>query len=134
MAFSHGKDAYISVNAVDISAFTNTVTFSQSADSHDTTTYGQEAHTFADGLTNATVTVGGIYDNGAAGPHDTFQAAIGTGAKAFVWRPEGTGSALPELAGTCIVTGYDETAPVADMISWSANLQVSGTITTTNQT
>ena len=52
---------------------------------------------------------------------------------AWIRQPEGTGSALPQDSATVHVKSYVETAPVADMIAWSAELTVSGVIDDTAQ-
>jgi hypothetical protein len=52
---------------------------------------------------------------------------------AFEWRPEGTGAGLPESTGNVLVQSYDETAPVADMISWTSTLETDGDVTVADQ-
>lgn len=130
MAFVHGKGSVVTLAGDDLSAFTNNTAFNRSADSHDTTTYGQTGHTFQGGLTNGTCTLTGIYDDGAAGPEATIVPLIGTVVE-LVWKPEGDGLGKPIRTCQVLVTGYDETSPVADMVSWSAALQISGAVADT---
>jgi len=133
MAFVHGKNTYVSLNAVDLSAYTNSSELSRGADSHDTTTYGQTAHTFAGGLLNHSASMEGIYDNTASvGPRAAIVALVGTNVT-MVRRPEGTGVGKPQDSATVLVQEYVETSPVADMVKWSVKLQVSGAITATTQ-
>ena len=132
MAFVHGKDTYISLNAVDLSAFTNTSELGRTADSHDVTTYGKSSHVYAGGLLDGKASMGGIYDNTAAGPRDTIEPLIGT-IVTLIRRVEGTGSGKPQDSVSVLVTGYVETNPVADMVKWSAELQCSDDVTSTNQ-
>jgi len=132
MAFIHGKDTFISLNASDLSAFCNTSTLTRSADSHDVTTYGADDHVFVGGLGNGTCAIGGIYDNGATGPRDVIEPLVGT-VVTLIRRPEGTGSALPQDSVSVLVTNYVETSPVADMVTWTAQLQLSGAVTSSNQ-
>lgn len=132
MTFVHGKDTYISLNAVDLSAFTNTSEFERSADSHDTTCYGKDSHTYQGGLLNGTAKMSGIYDNGSSGPRDTIEPLIGT-VVTLIRRPEGTGSGLPQDSVSVLVTKYVETNPVADMVAWSCEMQCSDEVTSTNQ-
>ncbi|WP_106180115.1 hypothetical protein [Prauserella shujinwangii] len=132
MAFVHGKGSYCSLDSVDLSTFVNNTEYTNSADSHDTTTYGKNAHTFQGGLKNGTATISGIYEDGATGPRATIQPLIGT-VVAFVWRPEGTGTGLPEDTVNVLVTSYQETSPVADMITWTAELQLTDDVTTIDQ-
>lgn len=132
MAFVHGKSTYVSLNAVDLSAFSNTSTMSRKSDSHDVTTYGSNAHKFSGGLLDGSASLGGIYDNTASGPRDTIEPLIGTNVT-FVRRPEGTGSGLPQDSVEVLVVDYVETSPVADMVTWTVELQLSGDVTSTNQ-
>jgi hypothetical protein len=132
MAFVHGKNTYISLNAVDLSAFCNTSEFGRKADKHDVTCYGKNDHVFSGGLGDGTASIGGIYDNGSSGPRDTIEPLIGTNVT-LIRRPEGTGSGLPQDSVTVLVEEYVETSPVADMVTWSATLQLSDAVTSTNQ-
>lgn len=132
MAFVHGKNTVITLNSVDLSAYTNTSTFTRGADSHDTTTYGKNDHCFSGGLGNNTASMGGIYDNGSSGPRDTIEPLVGT-VVTLTRKPEGTGSGLPLDSVSVLVTSYVETSPVADMVSWSCEMQCSDAVTSTNQ-
>lgn len=125
MAFSHGKDSVFKLNAVDLSAFVNNVSFEHNADSHDVTTYGNDSHRKFGGLFDGSMTVDGIYDNGATGPRATIRPLVGT-VTTFEWQPEGTGAGKPSITGSVLVQAYNETAPVADMVSWSSSLERDG--------
>lgn len=132
MAFKHGKDVFVSLNAVTLGAFCNQVDLGRESDEHDVTTYGKSAHVYAGGLLDGEITIGGIYDDGAASPEATIEPLIGT-VVAFVYRPEGTGAGKPERTGQVLVKKYDESAPVADMIKWTCTLRLSDTLTKANQ-
>lgn len=132
MAFVHGKKTYISLNGVDLSAFTNTSEFERNADKHDVTCYGADDHAYDGGLGDGKASMSGIYDNTASGPRDTIEPLVGTKVT-LVRRPEGTGSGLPQDSLTVLVEKYVETNPVADMVAWSCELQPSGAVTSTNQ-
>jgi hypothetical protein len=130
--FVHGMTTYISLNAVDLSAFTTTSELGRTADSHNVTTYGKTSHVFAGGLLNGTASMSGVYDNGATGPRDTIEPLIGT-VVTLIRRPEGTGSGKPQDEVDVLVTGYTETNPVADMVTWTCQMQCSDDVTSTNQ-
>lgn len=132
MSFVHAKSAFVSLNAVNLSTFVNSTDLKQEADEHDTTTYGKNSHTYAGGLKDGTVTLKGIYDNVTAGPKATIQPLLGT-VVAFIYRGEGTGTGKRQDAGNVLVKSYEESAPVADMIMWSAELQLSDDLATTTQ-
>lgn len=133
MAFVHGKNSVVSVNAVDLSAYTNSCDFNTSADTSDTTTFGKSAHTFVPGLTNGTITLKGIYDSGASGPGKTLRPLIGAAATTFLWKPEGTGTGKPQRSVSAICTAYNESSPVADVITWQGDFQMTDTISDTTQ-
>lgn len=134
MAYKHGKDTYISIDGDDISAFTNTSELEVTVDEHDVTCYGAEDHVVAGGLGAGAISMGGIYDDTAAGPKAIIEPLID--AKALVTlirRPEGTGSGKPQESLSVLVKRYVETNPVADMITWSCEMTKSGPITRTTQ-
>lgn len=133
MAFVHGKNTVFKIGSTNLSAYTNDVTLKRAADSHDTTCFGQTGHTYAGGLTDGTISVKGVYDDGdATNPRVTFQGALGT-TLTWTYQAEGTTSGNPQITGSGVLTAYEESAPVADMITWSAELQITGAVTTTDQ-
>lgn len=132
MSFIHGKGVFVSLAAVDLSTFTNSVEFARESDSHDTTTFGKDAHTFQGGLLNGTVTLAGIYDDGAEGPQATIDPLIGTVVE-LVYQPKGTSAGNVEKTVNVLVMSYNETAPVADMISWECECQMSDDVTVADQ-
>lgn len=134
MAFVHGKGTVVTIDGDDLSAYSNNVQFNRSADTHDVTTFGKAAKVYASGLKDGTGTIQGIYDNTAStGPGAVLRPLVGGAAVTLVYRPEGTGSGKPEAEVDVLVTAYEETAPVGDMISFSATLQFSDDIDDTAQ-
>lgn len=134
MAQVHGKSGAILVNAKDCSPFTNSIEFKQAADSHDTTTFGATGHVYAGGLTDGTVALKGVYDNTAmTGPRAAIKASLGASV-AFKYRPEGIGTGKPESTCNVVITSYEESVPVDDMVMWSAEFQISGAVTDGTQT
>lgn len=133
MSFQHGKGTIITVTAVDLSAFTNTSEFERGSDEHDVTTYGKNDHVVQGGLLTGKFTMGGVYDNAAASnPKVTLPPLIGT-VVAVIRKPEGTGTGKPQQAFSALLVKYVETAPVADMITWSAEFTKSDAVTSTTQ-
>lgn len=123
------------MNDTDLSAYTSESEIPRTTDTHDVTGYGADAHAFSAGLNNATATASGTYDTTAGtGPRATFLAVYaGNVAVTVVRQPEGTGAGKPQDSFSAILTSYTETNPVADMIKWKADFQVTGDITTTAQ-
>jgi hypothetical protein len=132
MAFVHGKTTKITIATKDISPYTKTSSFEKSADVHDTTGYGATDHTKAGGLGDGKFTCSGTYDNTAStGPRNALLALVGT-TVAVVRNPEGTGTGKPNDAFSGVLTKYVETNPVDDMVTWSAEVEISGAVTTTS--
>lgn len=129
----HGKTGALLINAKDCSAFTNSIDFKQSADTSDTTTFGAAGHTYFGGLTDGTVSLKGIYDNTTVtGPRAAVQASLGA-TVVFKYRPEGVGTGKPESVFNVVVSAYEESVAVADMVMWSGEAKISGSVTTSAQ-
>lgn len=127
-----GADAIFTLDSAALTDFIDTVTFTHNADALDVTTFGNDGHRFVGGLTNGTIAIGGVYDTSGTGPHDDITALIGT-VVTFDWRPEGTGSSLPTVTGNVLVREYVESSAVADVVRWTASLQIDGDVTYGNQ-
>jgi hypothetical protein len=127
-----GADAVLMLDSDDLSDFIDTVTFTDSADNLDVTTYGNGGHRKRGGLTDGNIAVGGVYDTTASGPRAVIVPLKGT-VVTFAWRPEGTGSGLPESSGSVLVQNYVESAPVADIVRWTATLEIDGSLDHTDQ-
>ncbi len=133
MAFVHGRNTVVMIDGDDLSAYTNNSTVEVTADAHDVTTYGKDSHVFAGGLKNGTATVSGVYDSTAmTGPRAVLLPLVGT-VVPLVHRPQGTGSSLPQDTVDVLVTKYNQTHPVADMVTWSVDLQFSDDVDSTAQ-
>lgn len=129
MPETHGSETYVSLDGDDISTFTDSCTANKGADEHDSTCYGADGHEFANGgLKTGSYTIGGKYVTGASGPRAIIAPLVGTKVP-FVYRPEGTGSTLPEDTATVYVKAYNQSSPVADIVRWTAELTVSGVVT-----
>jgi hypothetical protein len=136
MPFIHGKDTFVSVNGVNLSAYSTKTTFKRTHDSHDVTTFTSGgAHIYQGGLSDGEAEIEGIYDSTATlGPRDALEPLIdGTTNVAFVRRPEGTGTGRPQDTVQVLVTDYEEESPVADMVTWTLTLQLSGPVTSIDQ-
>jgi hypothetical protein len=133
MAFQHGKSTFVSLDGDNLSAFSNSVEFQREADSHDVTTFGKNSHVYNGGLLDGTCKVEGIYDTTAlTGPRAVIEPLIGT-VVPLVHQPEGAGAGKPQDTVDVLVTNYTETSPVADMVTWSIELQLSDDVDSTAQ-
>lgn len=135
MVFVHGKDTVVTVGGDDLSAATGQSDFNPTGDSHDVSTYGVDGHVFAPGLTNGTFTMSGTYENSTStGPKAVLQPLIGANPVTVIRQGEGAGAGKPQDSFSGLCTSYTESNPVAGMIAWSANFQISGDVTSTTQT
>jgi len=133
MSFTHGKSTKISVDGDDLSAYSNTSEFERGADEHDVTTYGKDDHVWQGGLKTGKFTMGGVYDSTAVvTPKVILPPLLGTVVE-VIRQTEGIGTGKPTQTFDAHVAKYVETAPVADMISWTAELTVSDAVVTTAQ-
>lgn len=127
MAETHGRKTFVSLATANISTFTDSTTYNRGADEHDSTAYGAEGHEVNGGLQTGSITIGGKYVTGVAGPRAVIAPLLGT-LVPFVYRPQGTGSLLPEDTATVHVRSYNQSSPVADIVRWTAELTVSGVV------
>lgn len=138
MAFRHGSKAQISINSVDLSAFSDNLELSISPETADVTGFGSTWRNHIPGLIGAELTVSGNYDpTETSGPADAILDAItaqlSAGYVAVVDKPGGTASGQRTNSFNAIVSNYTETSAVDDKITWSATLTVTGAVTPTTQ-
>jgi hypothetical protein len=131
----HGRHMVVKVGANDISTYCNSSDFGRKLDSHDISGYGAKSHSYSGGLLDGTFKMGGVYDSTAStGPRAILNAAIDAAVTVAVIRqPEGAGSGKPQDAFDLLITTYNESAPVADMIAWTAEGNISGDVNSTAQ-
>ena len=133
MTFVHGSDTFFSLGGKDISQYVTTSQLEQNADSHDVTTYGKKAHVFKGGLKNGSASASGIYDNTlVSGPRAAIKPLVGSVVE-LIRRPEGTGTGKPQDTVNVLVLKYVETNPVADMVTWSVDMQLSDELVPSTQ-
>ena len=134
MAFVHGKSAVFKVDDSggtlrDLSSYLNDVSFPRDVETAETTTFGVagSAKTYIVGLSDATISVSGLFDATA----DGYLAGVVGHATVldFEYGPEGSGAGAIKYTGTCILTSYEVSASVGDAVQASADFQVTGSIT-----
>lgn len=132
MAVKHSKLTVILVNDVDISAYCTDSSRERSSKTEDTTTYGKNAEVYDPTLLSGAFSCGGRYESGVSGPRAILDPLVGTKVN-VKYRPEGTGSGLPQDSCDIVVTKYAETAPVAGHRLWTLETQPSDVWDTTAQ-
>jgi hypothetical protein len=130
----HGRHAVILIDGDDLTAYSNKHDFKRTADKHDVTVYGQDAHDYEGGLHDGEMTLEGFYDSTAmTGPAAVLDPLLGTKVE-VIRRPEGTGTGLPEWTVTALVGELTETQPVADYVTFSCPMQFTEKPVKTTQT
>jgi hypothetical protein len=123
-----GRIAILTVATKDISPSVKTSTFSGSADTYDSSGYGVTNKTKVSGIVDGKFTASGSYDVGATtGTPAALEGQEGT-SHAINRKVAGTGTGKPQEVFTGILTKFDVTAPVDEIVSWSAEWEVTGTV------
>ncbi len=134
MALVHSSVTVVKLGSNDISSYVKSSDITFEADVHDVTTYGTTSKVYKAGLTDATISLEGWFDTAATGPRKLIQPLIGNGTVVFTRQLEGTGTGKSQDVATVIVKSFNESAPVADIVTWKAELQVTGGVNSTAQT
>ena len=130
--FRHGKSTVFKVDnsggsLTDISNTLTDVSFPRSVDTAETSAFGDAAKTYIVGLSDATVSVSGNYD---ATVDAHLAGVLGQAATlSFEYGPEGSTSTFVKYTGECILTSYEKSGAIGDVVTYSAEFQVTGAVT-----
>lgn len=136
MAFVHGKSAVFKLDDSggtlrDLSSYLDDLSFPRDIETAETTTFGVagSAKTYITGLSDATISISGKFDATADG---YLAGVIGQSATlSFEYGPAGSTGGNVKYTGECIMTSYEVSASVGDVVTASADFQVTGQITRT---
>lgn len=130
MAFKHGKSAALTVNAVALGTYCDNLGLSRDVDTSETTTFGVNDKTFLAGLISGSLSVAGNYDpTVTTGPGAVFEGLLGGAAVTVIYEPGGNSTGQRRHTFSALITNYTETVAVADVIKFSAGVQVTGAVT-----
>ena len=136
MAFQAGKSAHILMDGVagspvNISSYSDSVSFPQMVDTHEVSVFGTTAKQFIPGLTD-----GG--EISLSGPLDvalgTFVSAIkaaqaaGSSTSTVVFSPAGSVAGQVRQTAEVYVKSYDVSSAVGGRVEYSASLQITGVV------
>jgi hypothetical protein len=130
--FRHGKSTVFKVDnaagsLTDISDTLTDVSFPQTIETAETTSFGSNAKTYIVGLSDSTLSISGNFD---ATVDAHLAAIVGQAATlSFEYGPEGSTSPNVKYTGECIMTSYEKSGAVGDVVTYSAEFQVTGAIT-----
>jgi len=126
MAFVHGSNSDIVVDATNLSQYVDSVNHDRSVDTAETSAFGDDDKTFIAGLEDGSFQLNGHWDaTQEAALSGTFDGALVN----ITYGPAGSGSGSLAYTCTVLVTNYSETSSVADRVNWSASFQRSGALT-----
>jgi hypothetical protein len=130
--FRHGKSTVFKVDnsggtLTDISDTLTDVSFPQSVDTAETSTFGSSAKSYVVGLTDSTLSVSGNFD---ATDDAHLAGVLGQAASlSFEYGPEGSTAGYVKYTGEAYLTSYEKSGAIGDVVSYSAEFQVTGAIT-----
>lgn len=133
MAHFVATNAYVSVNAVDLSDHVESVSWPLTTDSVEDTSMGDSARTYLPGLNDSTVTINFRNDFAASDVYATLSGVYSGGAAvALAIRAVNTTIATtnPEAQASAILTSWDPFAlSIGDVANSSVSFQVTGNVT-----
>jgi hypothetical protein len=132
MAFVHGKSGYFNLDnpggtGTDISTYCDDVSFPETIETAETTAFGATSKSYIVGLRDATISISGKWD----ATLDAVMIGTEPASRTFMFGPAGSTGGLVKYTGECILTNYSISTSVGDVVTWSADLQVTGNVTRT---
>jgi hypothetical protein len=128
----HSKRTVIIIDGNDISTHCTDSNCEESSGTEDNTTYGKNKVVKDPTLGDGAFGCSGKYDDSATGPRAVLKPLVGQKVN-VKYRPEGTGSGLPQDSFDAVITKYVETAPVAGYRLWSLETEPSDEWDSTDQ-
>ena len=130
--FRHGKAAVFKIDDSggtlrDISNTLNSVSFPREAETLETTSFGSSDRSYVVGFKNQTISIEGSFDATV----DGYLAGVlgAADSLSFEYGPEGSTATYTKYTGECFLTSYETSAGVGDIVSFSAEFQITGAVT-----
>jgi len=130
--FIHGKSTDFELDDTggtsrSLSNVLTSVDFPETIDTAESTAFGSTSKSYLVGLRDSTISVSGLWDATVDG------YIIGTepASRTFIFGPAGSTGGYVKYTGEAILTNYSVSAPVADVVTFSLDLQVTGNVTRT---
>lgn len=130
--FVHGKSTHFEIDDTggtsrDISDTLTSVDFPETIETAETTAFGATSKSYIVGLRDATLSVSGIFDATV----DGYFIGTEPASRTFIYGPAGNTSGNVKYTAECILTSYSLSNPVGDVVTFSADFQVTGNVTRT---
>ena len=128
--FAHGKSTDFAIDDTggssrNISDTLTDVSFPQTIDTAETTAFGSSTKSYIVGLKDTTISVSGIWDATV----DGYLSGTEPASRSFIFGPAGSTGGNVKYTGECILTNYSQSNPVGDVVSFTADFQVTGSVT-----
>lgn len=130
--FKHGKNAQFTLAGTNLSDTLNEITMPREIETAETTAFGTQDKTYIVGLSDATVSVSGMFDATVDGAISTVIANLKSGSIAsasFEYGPTGSAASSAKFTGNVLITSYELSSPVGDVVTYSLEMQCTGGIT-----
>lgn len=130
MAFRHGRNTAVLVNQYNLSSYFNEASTSATVETGETTTFGvaQGSKTYITGLNDGAVSLSGLFDGDANAVDEVLNSVLGSDTDVNFTVADDGGMIVGRRCaiGQSIETSYEVAAPVADVVSASAEFQPDG--------
>jgi predicted secreted protein len=129
--FKHGKNAQFELGGTNLSNTLNEISLPREIETAETTAFGTQDKTYIVGLSDATVSLSGMFDATTDSAISTIIANLKSGSIAsasFAYGPSGSAASSPKFSGEALVTSYEISSPVGDVITYSLELQCTGAV------
>jgi len=127
MAFRHGKSAAVFYNGTNLTSYLNEASVSNSVETAETTTFGNDAKTYVTGLKDGTISAAGMFDGSASAVDQTLTNTLGaTAADVITYAPDGAVIGRRSYSAAVRETSYEVTSPVGDVVAVSLEVQADG--------
>ena len=128
--FAHGKSTDFAIDDTggssrNISDTLTDVSFPQTIDTAETTAFGSSNKSYIVGLKDTTISVSGIWDATV----DGYLSGTEPASRSFIFGPAGSTGGNVKYTGEAIMTNYAVSNPVGDVVTFSADFQVTGAVT-----
>jgi hypothetical protein len=128
--FAHGKSTDFAIDDTggssrNISDTLTDVSFPQTIDTAETTAFGSSNKSYIVGLKDTTISVSGIWDATV----DGYLSGTEPASRSFIFGPAGSTGGNVKYTGEAIMTNYSQSNPVGDVVTFTADFQVTGAVT-----
>lgn len=129
MAFVHGKNTAVLFKQCDLTGYFNSYDLGQTADTAETTTFGNSAKTYITGQRDGTISLGGLFDGSADAVDEELAATLAaTTTPVITIGINGTTLGNAAKLALAHTTSYQVTGSVGDAVQVSGEWQCTGGI------